>query len=139
MDSQQQPQRALQEVDPVEPEAITVATTPSVLATAVADGSPRIEIRAHLDLTQTPGQLSIQEATISITVRCFADMAGFLINYKLLEDRLSCVPLVACDTSVPGDGLCFGTFQEQAVYGHCLLYTSPSPRDATLSRMPSSA
>ena len=24
-------------------------------------------------------------------------------------------------------------------YRHCLLYTSPSPRDATLSRMPSSA
>ena len=26
-----------------------------------------------------------------------------------------------------------------ARYRHCLLYTSPSPRDATLSRMPSSA
>ena len=26
-----------------------------------------------------------------------------------------------------------------AVYRNCLLYTSPSPRDATLSRMPSSA
>ena len=26
-----------------------------------------------------------------------------------------------------------------ASYKHCLLYTSPSPRDATLSRMPSSA
>ena len=26
-----------------------------------------------------------------------------------------------------------------AQYGFCLLYTSPSPRDATLSRMPSSA
>ena len=26
-----------------------------------------------------------------------------------------------------------------AVYKFCLLYTSPSPRDATLSRMPSSA
>ena len=25
------------------------------------------------------------------------------------------------------------------LYNHCLLYTSPSPRDATLSRMPSSA
>ena len=25
------------------------------------------------------------------------------------------------------------------IYGNCLLYTSPSPRDATLSRMPSSA
>ena len=26
-----------------------------------------------------------------------------------------------------------------ALFYHCLLYTSPSPRDATLSRMPSSA
>ena len=29
--------------------------------------------------------------------------------------------------------------QRALVCGHCLLYTSPSPRDATLSRMPSSA
>ena len=28
---------------------------------------------------------------------------------------------------------------DQAVFNDCLLYTSPSPRDATLSRMPSSA
>ena len=27
----------------------------------------------------------------------------------------------------------------QEIYDICLLYTSPSPRDATLSRMPSSA
>ena len=27
----------------------------------------------------------------------------------------------------------------RAMWGNCLLYTSPSPRDATLSRMPSSA
>ena len=31
-----------------------------------------------------------------------------------------------------------GTYSKSYVY-HCLLYTSPSPRDATLSRMPSSA
>ena len=38
------------------------------------------------------------------------------------------------DTSRNGDPLTF-------LVGHkgCLLYTSPSPRDATLSRMPSSA
>ena len=30
-------------------------------------------------------------------------------------------------------------FLEAANFGDCLLYTSPSPRDATLSRMPSSA
>ena len=32
-----------------------------------------------------------------------------------------------------------GGFEKLAAYFACLLYTSPSPRDATLSRMPSSA
>ena len=32
-----------------------------------------------------------------------------------------------------------GTHKENFEYHSCLLYTSPSPRDATLSRMPSSA
>ena len=31
------------------------------------------------------------------------------------------------------------TQNEDAKYGYCLLYTSPSPRDGLLSRMPSSA
>ena len=31
------------------------------------------------------------------------------------------------------------SFRDQAVYHVCLLYTSPSPRDGLLSRMPSSA
>ena len=30
-------------------------------------------------------------------------------------------------------------YKSKVLYGACLLYTSPSPRDATLSRMPSSA
>ena len=32
----------------------------------------------------------------------------------------------------------FGSDEEKLV-GHCLLYTSPSPRDGRISRMPSSA
>jgi len=32
-----------------------------------------------------------------------------------------------------------GTDRKIYEYGHCLLYTSPSPRDRTRSRMPSSA
>ena len=32
-----------------------------------------------------------------------------------------------------------GVIGTSPVYQNCLLYTSPSPRDATLSRMPSSA
>src|SRR5665647_2133187 len=34
-----------------------------------------------------------------------------------------------------GDSICFQSYKLQA----CLLYTSPSPRDGLLSRMPSSA
>ena len=54
--------------------------------------------------------------------------------------------------AAPDPGLSHGNSQEQATLGptnageatgtphrSCLLYTSPSPRDATLSRMPSSA
>ena len=33
----------------------------------------------------------------------------------------------------------FNVFDENNLLSVCLLYTSPSPRDATLSRMPSSA
>ena len=36
-------------------------------------------------------------------------------------------------------GNLFADSEERGVYKSCLLYTSPSPRDATLSRMPSSA
>ena len=41
-------------------------------------------------------------------------------------------PLLNAGTIRPLDDLV-------AKYGHCLLYTSPSPRDRTRSRMPSSA
>jgi len=38
-----------------------------------------------------------------------------------------------------GAGFGPGVFGLMRKLGDCLLYTSPSPRDATLSRMPSSA
>ena len=37
------------------------------------------------------------------------------------------------------DGGLSGVPDLDSLYEYCLLYTSPSPRDATLSRMPSSA
>ena len=51
---------------------------------------------------------------------------------------------IASDSIRPGQNLDGGSLIEAAVddlylYESCLLYTSPSPRDATLSRMPSSA
>ena len=43
--------------------------------------------------------------------------------------------LTACDSTVWNTV----TYTTTGIYRDCLLYTSPSPRDATLSRMPSSA
>ena len=47
----------------------------------------------------------------------------------------------ALDTSAGITSAFFETFDAEryGVFDACLLYTSPSPRDATLSRMPSSA
>ena len=53
--------------------------------------------------------------------------------------------LAMSDAEFPHGGLSLSKTPEGedvvyvALYGTCLLYTSPSPRDATLSRMPSSA
>ena len=48
---------------------------------------------------------------------------------------------VSSDGSVSGDTSVFSVSSDGSVSSDtsCLLYTSPSPRDATLSRMPSSA
>ena len=68
--------------------------------------------------------------------------------WHLVPDRLdgtgaSVVTLVAeLQALIDGSQMALATRHEQelsAVDEHCLLYTSPSPRDATLSRMPSSA
>ena len=41
---------------------------------------------------------------------------------------------------IPGEDIQINFYTARHTYpGRCLLYTSPSPRDATLSRMPSSA
>ena len=53
---------------------------------------------------------------------------------RVILDEVSCTYLYAEDTNhifMHGE-----TFEQFSI---CLLYTSPSPRDATLSRMPSSA
>ena len=42
-------------------------------------------------------------------------------------------------TNYQTDPIAVARFQREARAMACLLYTSPSPRDATLSRMPSSA
>ena len=65
------------------------------------------------------------------------------------EDHYAIIGGAACDLLFDEVGLDFRATKDidmvlcvevvDAAFGTCLLYTSPSPRDATLSRMPSSA
>ena len=57
--------------------------------------------------------------------------------YMLLQSRLAQQGLSKLD--VGGTGDCFFRAVSHQLYGDCLLYTSPSPRDLSTSRMPSSA
>ena len=51
------------------------------------------------------------------------------------QDRLALLPLGNFETNLPYTGIIVGI----TLFIGCLLYTSPSPRDRTRSRMPSSA
>ena len=68
------------------------------------------------------------------------DLARLQQRFKTLAGEDDTTP--SREEPVSGRTWVFGTLpacQESEQGGVCLLYTSPSPRDATLSRMPSSA
>ena len=81
-------------------------------------------LRAQYDITDTPQPITKQFAEIAASSRLnkITFNRGLLGGDSFKENRFFTVNL--------GVG---------AEYYICLLYTSPSPRDATLSRMPSSA
>ena len=61
---------------------------------------------------------------------------------KVIPSRLVQMALIAARAAIGKSLACDSSFlleKIQALLQACLLYTSPSPRDATLSRMPSSA
>ena len=67
--------------------------------------------------------------SVTVKIRIIIAIALTIAIYPVLD-----WPVI---DPVSGDGLI--EIFHQALLGICLLYTSPSPRDATLSRMPSSA
>ena len=81
-----------------------------------------------MDITEITDQLQFPEGPIAMP-------DGSVILVEIMRGTLS---RVMPDGEIqvvaePGGG------PNGAAMGPCLLYTSPSPRDATLSRMPSSA
>ena len=69
-----------------------------------------------------------------------ADLSREAVEFG--AQTLAAIPKVGGVLAAPvsgGSSLLAGAAAGGAITGGCLLYTSPSPRDATLSRMPSSA
>ena len=90
----------------------------------------------------------IAAAALSPMLDGFSDRMGMnLLSLGFLQSTFESwmeIPWVAWtrfNNTVVAGSLAIGVVACLPVYllSHCLLYTSPSPRDATLSRMPSSA
>ena len=84
------------------------------------------------------GGLHIRCTSISIQIPAelnIADQRGAVTKVNQFPLAIS-VSQIRIDLNVVGQGTLI-SIQELVI--SCLLYTSPSPRDATLSRMPSSA
>ena len=88
-------------------------------------------------LAASPPAVAAETATItsSVNVRSGPDRSLPTVTWLLGGTRVTVVGCVAnwrwCDVVAGRD--------RGWVYSRCLLYTSPSPRDRTRSRMPSSA
>ena len=65
-------------------------------------------------------------------------LEGKLTLYTMLKITDQHIVYSTSCADSPSKLICWGQWQSN-MYQYCLLYTSPSPRDATLSRMPSSA
>ena len=73
----------------------------------------------------------IEIDTVNLSGPIFKDVDNRILSLELVKNGMTDAVLFGPD----GNNL----LPAGALYKNCLLYTSPSPRDATLSRMPSSA
>ena len=85
--------------------------------------------------TKLEGEFSTYR-TDQKTVRDSVEKKGFKEGVEKVESWLS--DKFGVESNLKGDDLKQAVAEKYDSKG-CLLYTSPSPRDATLSRMPSSA
>ena len=98
------------------------------------DGTLTLAIH-DFDQIRTQLGLPVGEPILEAIARLPADKA------RATHQRLDEIEFEIADQATPQPGA-RELLDELSAKGHnigCLLYTSPSPRDATLSRMPSSA
>ena len=105
---------------------------------ASGDGTPRFNpfFIPKMIADITPGYISMNYGFMGpnyTTVSACASSANAMV------DALNYIRLGYCDVIVTGGSEAGVNIAGMAGFNACLLYTSPSPRDGLLSRMPSSA
>ena len=108
------------------------------------DNPIRIQSMTNTDTMDTDGTVNQIERLVAagceivrVTAPSIRDAENLAVIKSALSRRGVSVPLVADIHFTPNAALIAADHVEKVRI--CLLYTSPSPRDATLSRMPSSA
>ena len=79
------------------------------------------------------------ENEIDVPLRLFNAKHWRRLNRIYEELAIETEPVSIAQSFSNSSGESYLSIDMQSLFGICLLYTSPSPRDATLSRMPSSA
>ena len=106
--------------------------TANSLVERMIERSELLRVHVHDDGVNVP--------VIDCGVKALGSVEAGLALAEICLAGLAKVALVAGDRSIwPGSAIQVQTDQPLLACMACLLYTSPSPRDATLSRMPSSA
>ena len=96
------------------------------------------EVDLQQQLNDKDKELKQQIENSDATIKMLKEMVQRLKSQLLSTTAKPVTIKEPTATSFHPIGLGPGMFLTN-MYIHCLLYTSPSPRDATLSRMPSSA
>ena len=99
-----------------------------------AVGSPQLAVAEFLQTITSSGDFSRTPSTALIPWVCDvlsseASLKAYARDLSQFASHMGRLGISATDV----------TADHIKIYKACLLYTSPSPRDATLSRMPSSA
>ena len=113
------------------------------------DGIPSIDQPAFVPVAES-SDLAPQEPVIGLTIEgdARAYPLRILTWHEIVNDEIGGIPIAVtycplCNTALAFDRRVDGEILRFGVSGllrnSCLLYTSPSPRDGLLSRMPSSA
>ena len=108
--------------------------TPALRHAQTGSELPAVDIR-KLTFAYVENQPVLHELSLTIPQGAFFGIVGHTGSGKstLLSLLLRFYPVT--QGSIAINGVALDSIDNE----HCLLYTSPSPRDATLSRMPSSA